>query len=115
MMTLTMAPWPWLASTTPWISRFTTSRSPPRSAPMLITMSISSAPSRNAASVSATFAAVLVAPSGKPTTVQTFTGESAQFLRHHLGPEGVDANAGKLDIPAPPRTPCGPHPGSLPA
>ena len=40
-------------------------------------MSISCAPARSAAAVSATFASVLVAPSGKPTTVQTFTGEPA--------------------------------------
>src|ERR1017187_443643 len=42
---------------------------------MLITMSISSAPSRREASVSATLALVVVAPSGKPETTHTFTGE----------------------------------------
>src|SRR4051794_37962956 len=42
---------------------------------MLMTMSISCAPARTAAAVSATFASVLVAPSGNPTTVHTFTGE----------------------------------------
>ena len=40
-------------------------------------MSISCAPARTAACVSATLASVLVAPSGKPTTVHTFTGDPA--------------------------------------
>ena len=53
-------------------------RDPPlRSAPMFCTMSISCAPTRRAASVSATFATVSVAPNGNPTTVQIFTGDPA--------------------------------------
>ncbi len=48
---------------------------------MLITISISVAPTRTATAVSATLASVLVAPSGKPTTVQTFTAEPANSAR----------------------------------
>jgi hypothetical protein len=42
---------------------------------MLITMSISCAPAASAISVSARLASVDIAPSGKPTTVQTLTVE----------------------------------------
>ena len=41
--------------------------------PMLMTMSISCAPSASACAVSAIFAAVLQLPFGKPTTVATFS------------------------------------------
>src|ERR1700682_3373859 len=42
-----------------------------------MTISISWAPTRTATSVSAILLSVVVAPSGKPTTVHTFTGEPA--------------------------------------
>ena len=41
--------------------------------PILITMSISAAPSASACAVSASFAAVDALPFGKPTTVATFS------------------------------------------
>jgi hypothetical protein len=41
-----------------------------------MTMSISSAPSSTAARASKDLAAVAIAPSGKPTTAQTRTGEA---------------------------------------
>ena len=58
-------------------------------------MSISCAPARSALAVSATLASVLVAPSGKPTTVHTFTGDPASSALHQRHPVRVHANAGK--------------------
>ena len=64
-------------STTATMSSRTASWSPPRSAPMLITMSISSAPSAIATPVSKDFTSVALAPKGKPTTVHTLTLDPA--------------------------------------
>src|SRR3972149_3014279 len=64
------------ARTTPRMSCSTSSSSPDLSAPTLMTISISCAPSFTASSVSAAFTVASVAPRGKPTTVQTFTGVS---------------------------------------
>ena len=72
-----MAPAPCATRTTLCMSFFTASVSPERSAPTLITMSISCAPERSAAAVSHTLASVLLAPSGNPTTLHTLTGEPA--------------------------------------
>ena len=55
------------------MSRSTTRRSPDFSAPTLITMSISQAPSKMARRVSKCFVSAVVAPSGNPTTEQTLT------------------------------------------
>ena len=55
------------------MSRSTVRRSPDLSAPMLITMSISGAPSKIARRVSYCLTSAVVAPSGKPTTEQTPT------------------------------------------
>ena len=64
-----------LASTTARMSDSTKSRLPDLRAPTLITISISSAPFWTASFVSKAFTAEVVAPKGKPTTVQTFTSE----------------------------------------
>ena len=56
-------------------------------------MSISCAPAASAASVSATLASVDVAPSGNPTTVQTFTADPASSLGGERNPIRVHANA----------------------
>ena len=53
----------------------TAASSPPLRAPMLITMSISRAPSRIARRASSALLSAGCAPSGKPTTQQTLTGE----------------------------------------
>lgn len=55
------------------MSAFTSSARPLFSAPRLITMSISRAPTAIAAGASNDFAADRPAPSGKPTTAQTRT------------------------------------------
>ena len=70
--------------------------SSPRNAPMFCTMSISCAPTRRAASVSATFASVEVAPSGNPTTVQTFTGDPASSASGQRNPICVHTNAREI-------------------
>ena len=58
-------------------------------------MSISCAPARSAAAVSATLASVLVAPSGNPTTVQTLTGEPASSAFTSGTQYGIHADAGE--------------------
>ena len=59
-------------------------------------MSISCAPARRAPAVSATLASVLVAPSGKPTTVQTLTGEPASSARTSGTQYGLTQTLAKL-------------------
>ncbi len=73
MMTLLMAPDSWQASETLAMSSRTTSCAPLRRAPMLMTMSISRAPSRRARRVSKALTSAGVAPKGKPTTEATAT------------------------------------------
>ncbi|CAG5144500.1 Uncharacterised protein [Streptococcus pneumoniae] len=70
-----------LASTTARISDSTKAKLPDLRAPTLITISISSAPFWIASFVSNAFTAEVVAPKGKPTTVQTLTSvPSSPFL-----------------------------------
>ena len=76
-----MAPAACDAFTTAAISAFTASWSPDFNAPTFITMSTSCAPSRTAMAASAAFASVLVAPSGKPATLQTFTADPDSSAR----------------------------------
>lgn len=64
---------PAAASTTPRISLSNRARSPLFSAPMLMTISTSSAPLAMASLVSKALTAVVLAPKGKPMTVHTFT------------------------------------------
>ena len=73
MITLLTTPHCRQGSTTASMSRSTVRRSPDFSAPTLITMSISEAPSKIARRVSYCFTSAVVAPSGKPTTEQTPT------------------------------------------
>ena len=79
MITLQSAPASWQASATFSMSRRTRSWSPLFSAPMLITMSISRAPSRMARRASNAFTSVVVAPNGNPTTEATRTFEPRRF------------------------------------
>ena len=72
--------------------------------PTWITMSISLAPCSMAVWVSNTFAAVVVAPNGKPTTVHTFTGEPAQGCCALGNVYRVDAHRGELGTGALRRT-----------
>ena len=74
-MTLQMARPSRHASTTARMSLRTTASSRALSAPMLMTMSISRAPSRIARRASSALVSGGCAPSGKPTTQQTLTGE----------------------------------------
>ena len=76
MMTLLMAPDSWQASLTRAMSLRTRSWSPLLSAPMLMTMSISRAPSRTARRASKAFTSEGVAPKGKPMTEATATSVS---------------------------------------
>ena len=71
---MTLTGRPCAASTTARMSSKTASWSPPLSQPMLITMSISRAPSAMACRVSAALASVAIAPRGKPTTQIGLTG-----------------------------------------
>ncbi|MPM38728.1 hypothetical protein SDC9_85358 [bioreactor metagenome] len=71
MMTLTMAGA--AASTTAAISVCTAAQSPDFAAPMFMTISTSSAPSRTARAASSAFAPLAIAPRGKPTTTQVLT------------------------------------------
>jgi len=64
---------PGAAPTTAAMSASTSATRPLRSHPTLSTMSSSTAPSATARWASATFAAVVVVPCGKPITVQTAT------------------------------------------
>ena len=73
MITLLTTPHCRQGSTTASMSRSTVRRSPDLSAPMLITMSISVAPSKIARRVSYCLTSAVVAPSGNPTTEQTPT------------------------------------------
>ena len=68
------------------MSSSTPCRSPDLKAPMFITMSISEAPSATACLVSAAFTSVVVAPSGKPTTVHTWTLGFLQLFRRPRTP-----------------------------
>src|SRR5205814_2430130 len=70
------------ASTTARMSRSTARSLPDFSSPTLMTMSISPAPSRIARVASYAFTSESVAPSGKPTTVHTFTREPRTFSAH---------------------------------
>src|SRR4051812_45893835 len=56
-------------------------QSPPIALPMLMTMSISGAPARTAASASATLIAVVLLPWGKPMTAQASTSEPSSTSR----------------------------------
>ena len=73
MITLLSAPQLRHGVVTASMSRSTARRSPDFSAPTLITMSISRAPSKMARCVSYPFTSAVVAPSGNPTTEQTPT------------------------------------------
>ncbi len=73
MITLLITPQGRQASVTATMSRSTVRRSPDLRAPMLITMSTSAAPSKITRRVSYCLTSAVVAPSGKPTTVQTPT------------------------------------------
>ncbi len=73
MITLLSAPASWHASLTLRMSSRTTSCIPLLSAPTLITMSISRAPSRMTLRVSKAFISAGVAPNGNPTTLATRT------------------------------------------
>ena len=75
MITLLRAPDSRHGPVTASMSRSTTRRSPDLSAPMLMTMSISRAPSKSARRVSYCLTSGVVAPSGNPTTEQTFTAD----------------------------------------
>ncbi len=74
-MAFRIAPWAWANSARLRISVCTSTRSPDFSAPMLMTMSRSWAPFWAAASASASLVTLRLAPSGKPITVPTFTGD----------------------------------------
>ena len=72
-----------LASTTARISDSTKAKLPDLRAPTLITISISSAPFWIASLVSKAFTVEVVAPKGKPTTVQILTSvPSSPFLAY---------------------------------
>ena len=73
MITLLVTPHWRQGSTTASMSRSTVRRSPDLSAPTLMTMSISAAPSKMARRVSKFLTSAVVAPSGNPTTEQTPT------------------------------------------
>ena len=96
MITLLSAPASRHASETFSMSRRTSSWSPLLSAPTLITMSISRAPSRMARRASSAFTSVVFAPKGNPTTDATLTPEPRRFCAHrrtHVGFTQTDANS----------------------
>src|SRR3990172_2860586 len=94
-ITLITAPLRRAAATPPRMSCSTNSSSPDFNAPTLMTISISSAPSLTASSVSATFTVESVAPSGKPTTVQTFTGAPRRAAAAGGAPGGLFTPGGE--------------------
>ena len=95
-MTFTMAPCFAAASTTALISSKTACLRPSFSRPYSMTISISSAPFSQEFSVSKTFAAVDMAPSGKPMTAQVFTSVPFSCLatkETHMGLTQTEANS----------------------
>ena len=69
-----------------------------QSAPMFSTMSISLAPASNGSlRLPPPWSKVRLAPSGNPTTVQTFTLRPPQCLRYGGSPVRIHANAGEAD------------------
>jgi len=92
MITLFAAPDSWQASETPAISARTASSIPLLSSPILMTMSISRAPSRMARRASWALTSAVAAPNGKPITEATATSVAAQVLRRATDPGRVDAD-----------------------
>ena len=78
----------------------TYSLSPPLRRPTLITMSTSVAPSRMHRRVSKALTWVVVAPSGKPMTVHTFTGLPSSSCRHSDTQPGFTHTDAKLNLRA---------------
>ncbi len=89
MITLRIAPPAWHTRATPPMSPSTSSQSRDFSAPTLITMSTSVAPSRTAFCASKALDSGEVAPSGNPTTVHTSTSEPLSSSAHSLTHEGL--------------------------
>src|SRR5262249_13243745 len=100
IITLTMAQDSWAASTTDRISSSTDRSSRDLSAPILMTISISVAPSKIARRASYAFTSARVAPSGNPTTVQTFTGEPYRIEAHSFTQVGLTQTDAKLNVRA---------------
>ena len=84
------------ASTTARISRSTNSLSLSFNAPILITISTSSAPFSIAFFVSNAFVSGVVAPKGKPITVQTFTSDPSKSSLAYFTQVGFTHTEAKL-------------------
>ncbi len=95
MITLHRAPASWQASATRAMSSRTWACSPLLSAPMLMTMSISRAPSRIARRASKALISVGVAPNGKPTTEATPTSVSRRSSAARRTQVGLTQTAAK--------------------
>ena len=89
------------ASTTARMSRSTRASSLPLSAPMLMTMSISFAPSRIALRASRALISGAAAPSGNPTTAQTLTGVPRSSALRLLDVGRIHAHREEAVGPAP--------------
>ena len=93
MITLLMAPDSWQASLTAAMSARTWSCRPDLSAPMLMTMSISRAPSRMTERASWALISGIVAPNGKPMTLATGMPVPLRLAGGARDPDRVDADA----------------------
>src|SRR5665811_592886 len=93
MITLLRAPDSWHASDTFAMSSRTRSYAPDRSAPILITMSTSVAPSRMTRRASKALISDGVEPRGNPTTEATFTSVPCRFALHRFAQNGLTHTA----------------------
>src|SRR2546426_6013248 len=98
MITLLSTPQSWHGMVTASMSRSTTRRSPDLSAPTLMTMSISRAPSKIARRVSYPLTSAVVAPSGNPTTEHTPNAAADKQPGRQPHPRGVDAHGREVKL-----------------